>query len=423
MPTGQRLAQEIVAGIKSLLLHKLRSVLTLLGLVFGVGSVIAMLAVGEGASDLALEQIRKLGSQNILVHSIKPTEESGDQASYIRMSIYGLTYDDHLRIRDTIPGVRRTAPVKLLRQEGQLGDRTLDLRLVGATPDWFDLVRRSVVAGRVLNQLDMERQSDVVVLTEHGARRLLATRAMIGQPIRIGGIFFEVVGIIRSENLEGASVQAPDRDIDAYIPMVVARNRFGDIYTHRSAGAQIREKVELHQIIVEANSNERVQPVADAIEYLLGRFHHHQDFRMDVPLALLRQAQATKRTFNIVLGSIAGISLLVGGIGIMNIMLATVTERTREIGIRRALGARRHQIIRQFLIETVVLSTTGGLFGIVVGLSIPRFITRLAGMPTVVTPGSVLLSLAISVAIGVIFGLYPAARAARLDPIIALRHE
>jgi putative ABC transport system permease protein len=181
--------------------------------------------------------------------------------------------------------------------------------------------------------------------------------------------------------------------------------------------------VELHQIIVEANSTEDVERTATAVEFGLKRFHQTEDYRMNVPLALLRQAEATKRTFSIVLGSIAGISLLVGGIGIMNIMLATVTERTREIGIRRAVGARRRQIIRQFLIETVVLSTAGGLTGILLGVLVPQVITRIADMPTRVTPESLFFSLFISVTIGIVFGLYPAARAAQLDPIVALRHE
>jgi len=419
---GPRYLQEIKLGIKSLLQHKLRSVLTLLGLVFGVGSVIAMLAVGEGASAQALEQIRMLGSNNILVDSMKPVEEEGGQAQQARISIYGLTREDHRRIEETIPGARRVVPVKLVRKQGQLGARTLDLRVVGTTAVWFELVQRDLIAGRVLGGVDQERLSEIVVLTEHGARRLLATQRSIGQPIRIGGVFFTVVGIVKNEDAQVGAVQVPDSSVDAYIPLTVARSRFGDIYTQRSAGAEINEMVELHQIIIEAESIEQVAPTAAAVDYVLERFHNQRDFRMSVPLALLRQAEATKRTFNIVLGSIAGISLLVGGIGIMNIMLATVTERTREIGVRRAIGARRQQIIRQFLIETVVLSTTGGLIGILVGVVIPQVITFAADMPTRITPISLVLSLGISVGIGIVFGIYPAARAAKLDPIIALRH-
>jgi putative ABC transport system permease protein len=218
-------------------------------------------------------------------------------------------------------------------------------------------------------------------------------------------------------------VQLPDSEVDAYIPLSVARGRFGDMTIRFTTGSRTREFVELHQIILEASSSERVEPTAAAVEQVLRRFHDRRDYQVSVPLALLRQAEQTKRTFNIVLGSIAGISLLVGGIGIMNIMLASVTERTREIGIRRAIGAKRKQIIRQFLIEAVVLSSSGGVIGLLIGLLIPTIVTRLAEMPTIVTPLSLVLSLGISMAVGIVFGLYPAARAARLDPINALRHE
>jgi putative ABC transport system permease protein len=198
---------------------------------------------------------------------------------------------------------------------------------------------------------------------------------------------------------------------------------FGQSSYTRKAGAHILEKVELHNIIVEVDSMEHVQKTATAIEAMLKRFHKRQEYEMSVPLALLRQAEASKRTFNIVLDSIAGISLLVGDIGIVNIMLASVTERTREIGTRRAIGAKRSQIIMQFLIETVVLSGLGGLIGIVIGVLIPAAITKATGMPTIVPFYSIVLSLGISTTIGIVFGIYPAMRAANLDPIEALRHE
>jgi len=415
--------REIQQGILNLLLHKLRSFLTMLGVVFGVGSVVAMLAVGEGASHDALERIRKLGSSNIIVQSIKPVENSSSSNLPVRISVYGLTYGDFDRVAETLPDIRRAVPVKLLRKEGQLEDRTMDLRLVGTTPDWFDLVRRPLIAGRTMNQIDLDTHASVVVLTEQGARRLLATQETIGQSLRLGGVFFEVVGIIQSEVSQGGSVQTPDSEIDAYIPLSVARGRFGDLSTIFAAGSRIRESVELHQIIVEAESTDSVENAAAGVEHMLKRFHDREDYRMSIPLALLQEAEATKRTFSIVLGSIAGISLLVGGIGIMNIMLASVTERTREIGIRRAIGAKRKQIIRQFLMETVVLSSLGGFVGMMLGLLIPMLITHFAGMPTIVTPISLLLSLGISMGIGIVFGLYPAARAAALDPIVALRHE
>ena len=419
-----RILRNIRLGIKTLLLHKLRSLLTMLGVVFGVGSVVAMLAVGEGASKEALEQIRKLGSTNIIITSIKPAEEeSSATRSPFSMLVYGLLYEDERRARQAFDAIERTVPVKTVRQEGRFGERTLDLRVMGTTANWFDLVQRRLIAGRTLTVRDGERRAGVVVLTEYGARRLLATEQTIGESLRIGGAYYEVVGIVQSKSGQGGAIQTPDQDIDAYIPIEVARERYGDYVTEISAGSLSRESVELHQLIVQVDGIENVEIIAAGLERMLKGYHPKSDYRISVPLALLRQAEATKRTFNVVLGSIAGISLLVGGIGIMNIMLASVTERTREIGIRRAIGAKRRQIIGHFLIETVVLSTAGGLIGVMIGVSIPWVITRLAGMPTVVTAYSLVLAVGISMSVGIVFGLYPARHAANLDPIEALRHE
>ena len=418
-----RFIRNIWLGIENLLLHKLRSFLTMLGVVFGVGSVVAMLAVGEGASKEALRQIQKLGSNNIIINSIKSLEEESTSTQHSHMSIYGLTYLDHERISESIKDIRQIAPAKLIRKESRLGSNTLDLRIVGTTQEWFELVPRQILAGRVFNEAEVSDFSAVAVLTEYGARRLLATRNTIGQTIKIGGDYFEVVGIIKSESGQAGNIQIPDQEIDAYIPLSTVRQYYGDVFTKVTSGSMSRELVELHQIIVQVNETEDVESVAAGIERMLQSFHKKKDYEVSVPLALLKQAEATKRTFNIVLGSIASISLLVGGIGIMNIMLASVTERTREIGIRRAIGAKRRQIIIQFLIETVVLSTLGGMVGLAVGIAIPCIITYFAKMPTVITAQSILLPLFISIGVGIIFGLYPAASAAKVDPIIALRHE
>ena len=409
-------------GIKNLMLHKLRSLLTVLGVVFGVGSVIAMLAVGEGASMEAMDQIRKLGSNNIILAARKPIEDEQANTSRSFMSVYGLLYDDDARIRQTLPSVVKTVPAKVVQKEARLGERALDLRVVGTTPDWFELVDRVMLAGRPLGWLDVRSGAAVCLLTEHGARRLLATEHVVGQSLVIGGNAFEVIGVVRTAGSAG-TIQTPDQDIDAYIPLDVARDLYGDISVRRASGSREMDMVELHMILVQVSSTEMVEATAQALRTMLQRFHKKTDYDIKVPLALLKQAEATKRTFNVVLGSIAGISLLVGGIGIMNIMLASVTERTREIGIRRAIGAKRRQIIGQFLIETTVLSVVGGLIGIGFGLVVPWLITRFAGMPTVVPAYGVVLSLCISAAIGIVFGLYPAVRAAGLDPIEALRHE
>ncbi len=418
-----RVTRNIQLGVKNLWRHRMRSMLTMLGVVFGVASVVAMLAVGEGASAQALDQIRRLGSNNILLSAMKPQEDEAAGQRRSRMSIYGLTYDDDVRLRETLPGVLRTVPVKLARKEGRLGGRTLQLRVVGTTPDWFALVRRRIIAGRALAEADIRSYSSVCVLTEHGARRLLATRGSLGESLKLGSDYFEVVGIVSSESGTGGGIQTPDQQVDVYVPINVFRQCFGEIVVQRSTGSSTRERVELHQVIIEVKSLEQVEETAKAVQRMLSRFHKKKDYRISVPLALLRQAEETKRTFNIVLGSIAGISLLVGGIGIMNIMLASVTERTREIGIRRAVGAKRRQIVLQFLVETLVLSVLGGVLGIGLGIAVPWLIEHFAGMPTRVTPWSVMLAVGISGAVGVLFGLYPAVRAAKVDPIVALRHE
>ena len=418
-----KIVRNILLGVENLLLHKLRTFLTMLGVVFGVGSVVAMLSVGEGASKEAMDQIRKIGSNNIIINSIKSVEEASSSAMHSHLGIYGLTYNDQIRIEETFNRIEQTVPVKLVRKTCRLGERGLELRVVGTTPAWFELLERDIIAGRVLTRADLDNCAGVTVLTEFGARKLLAAENTIGRTLRMGSDYFEIIGIVKSEGGMAGNIQMPDEQIDAYIPMNVAKERFGDISTTRTSGGDTRELVELHQLIVEVGSIDDVESVASGIKAMLARFHKKEDYRVSVPLALLRQAEATKRTFNIVLGSIAAISLLVGGIGIMNIMLASVTERTREIGIRRAIGAKRKQIIVQFLIETVVLSTAGGFIGIGVGMFIPWLITQFAGMPTIVTLKSIILSVGISITIGIIFGLYPAVRAANVDPIVALRHE
>jgi putative ABC transport system permease protein len=423
---NKELIRDISLGIQNLLLHKLRSFLTMLGVVFGVGSVVAMLSVGEGASKAALDNIKKVGSNNLIITSMKSVEEENiTNRSESFMSVYGLKYTDYERLKAIFSTIRTTVPVKLVNKSGTLGQRTMDLRVVGTTPEWFKLVKRAVVAGRVLVEKDSQDRARSLVLTEYGARRLLAARNTIGQDIKVAGTSFRVVGIVKSSesNATSSGIQMPDQEVDAYIPIEVARFYFGDISIREAAGSEERKNVELEQIIVEVDDMKHVESTAKGIETMLQKFHKKKDYSISIPLALLRQAEATKRTFNIVLGSIACISLLVGGIGIMNIMLASVTERTREIGIRRAIGAKRKQIITQFLIETVVLSTIGGIVGLFIGIFIPMLITLMAGMQTVITLVSIILPLFISVGIGIFFGLYPALRAAEVDPIIALRHE
>ncbi|MCA8941854.1 MAG: ABC transporter permease [Planctomycetes bacterium] len=421
-------------GIKSLALHKLRSALTTLGILFGVSSVVAMLAVGEGASAEALERIKAMGSTNILVRSQKPptTEASSSQSSWAAV-VYGLEYTDAQRMRETLPcaelvvGVRHHDAASL-----RVGSHWMNTTIIGTTPDYLRIVNMQVEEGRWLTQVDDDRVRNVIVLGANAAQALFPLEDPLGQSVEVSAGSSEsdrytVVGVLEYLGRQSGSV-GPSLDSCAFIPMKTSRRRFGDTREQRSAGSRSREHVELNEIKLKLTSIEDVEPTAAVLRTMLEIERNEDlnaegDVQIEVPLELLREAEASKRIFNIVLGSIAVISLLVGGIGIMNVMLATVTERTREIGIRRALGAKRRHIVSQFLVETVVLSAIGGITGVGLGLVIPELIEALGQQRTIVRLDHVLLAFGISAAVGVAFGLYPAWRAAAMDPVEALRHE
>jgi len=345
---------------------------------------------------------------------------------------------------ENIPNISRAIPMRELRFELRLGDRTADAKLVGCVEDYLALNRLEMARGRWLSSRD--RGKKVVVLASDTARRLFPFENPIGRTIWVGAEFYTVIGQTRDRTASaaiGGSLDSRDYNLDAYIPLKTLRQRVGDLVMKRVGGGQgfnfIGEDVELSQITVEVKNIEEVDETAQIIETLLKKYHEKEDYAVVVPRELLRQAERTRTMFNVLLVVIAGISLLVGGIGIMNIMLATVTERTREIGIRRALGATRTDIISQFLIETVVLTASGGLLGVLFGLSVGPIFETLKravltfspeSLPPIVqtlepriAPWSVVLSLAISLGVGVLFGVYPARKAAFLDPIEALRHE
>ena len=419
------LARTIRLGVGSLLLHKLRSALTTLGVLFGVSSVIAMLAIGEGASSEAQEQIRRLGSQNVILRSVKPPDEPSSGKETTRVSSYGLTDADLARVRDTFPAVRRAVPVRQLQQEVRLGSRALNPRVLATLPAYLAVTGRPVDEGRFFTEQDDRNVSNVCVLGYEVARYLSPFESALGKNIKIGEDYFACVGVLLPRVPLGSDQPKPGADVtgEVFLPLQTGRKWFGDMQVKIRSGSRDMEEVQLHEIIVDVDSTEHVPLVADAARDMLGGQHKQRDYEVIVPLELLLQAERTKRIFSIVLGSIAGISLLVGGIGIMNVMLATVTERTREIGIRRALGAKRRHIVAQFLVETVVLSVGGGILGILLGLSIPIAVEHFAKMRTIVTPTAPLIAFAISAATGIIFGLYPAWRAATMDPVEALRHE
>jgi len=433
-------------GMKSLFVHPLRSLLTVLGIFIGVASVVWLLAIGEGISRKAQEQIEGLGATNIIIRSIKPPEESIENAGGTRSIIpYGLTRDDFERLVETIPTINRALPIRETRYRfGYLG-RNIEGRLVGCTPEYAEVNNLEIDRGRFLSDTDNREKWNHGVLASGTAERLFPIENPIGRAIRIEESFYIVVGTTKERSPTagiGGSLAAQDFNNDVYIPIDTFWSRIGDFIFTRRSGSFQGERVELSQITLRVDEVKNVMETAELVKETLRRQHRGKDYGVTVPLELLEQARTTRMMFIIFMGLIAAISLVVGGIGIMNIMLATVTERTREIGIRRALGAKRSDIIRQFLIETISLSVVGGLTGILGGLTCrpvmealrsglervaPDMIGQLPEVIRTVTPvivpWSIPLAFGISVTIGVIFGIYPAMRAAAMDPIEALRHE
>jgi len=425
-----RLKRTVELGVKSIYSHGLRSLLTVLGMVFGVSSVIAMLAVGEGASFEAQEQLRQLGSNNIIVKSVKPAEiESGGRMKMGRpqAAIYGIKYSDLTTIEKTIPAVTNIVPGRVIRENVWHLSRKANSDILGTSIDYPKIRNFGVARGRFFTQTEVDEGANVCVLSNEVARFLFPVGDPIGSTVRISGNYYKVVGIMEEAGFSNlgqseasGSSSTPNR---LYIPITAAKNRFGETLIRQTSGGMESETVELHEATIQVASQKSVIQAGKIVEEILERRHKKDDFEVEVPLALLRQAEASARMFNIVLGAIAGISLLVGGIGIMNIMLASVTERTREIGIRRALGAKKNDIILQFLVETIILSGAGGALGVVLGIAVPYGITMFSDMRTIVTFWAPVLAFSISGLVGVIFGIYPAMRAAEMDPVEALRHE
>ncbi|HET6163945.1 MAG TPA: ABC transporter permease [Planctomycetota bacterium] len=412
-------------GLRGVARHGLRSLLTCLGVLFGVASVIAMLSIGEGLSHDVQSRIQALGSNNILVRSQKPPESTSASAERSRLSVYGITYEDAKRIKNTLPNAEVVVPARAIYVDARFGDRRADARVMGTVP-WFGTTNRFYLNdGRFLTDLDVEARKPVCVLGATVAETLFPLSEPVGQLIKLGPQTFRVVGVMEPRTVLTGDQQGTLEDLssDVYAPITTVRQFWGEVVVKVSSGSRDMERVELHQLQVRVAELGLVEPTAAVLKEMLEHAHAKRDYEVVVPLSLLREAERQKRIFNLVLGSIAFISLLVGGIGILNVMLATVTERTREIGVRRALGAKRRHIVAQFLVETIVLAGSGGVLGIGLGVAIPFVIEHYSNFKTIITTSSLVLSFGISVAIGVVFGLYPAWRAATMDPVEALRHD
>ncbi len=438
---NSKFLRSLQLGLKSLMLQRMRAGLAGLGIFIGTTTVIWLVAMGEGVSYHAQQQILELGAKNIIVRTVEPIADSDVSAANRRVKRYGLLRDDYERIVTNIPTVRTTVPMREVRFELRVEDRKADAKLVGCVEEYLQLNRLEIARGRWMRPSD--RGTKVVVLAHETAKRLFPFEDPIGKTIWVGSEFYSVIGQTKPRTASaaiGGSLDARDYNLDAYIPLQTLRRRIGDLVLRRAASGQFEgEIVELSQITVSVDTIEEVDETSQIIETLLKKYHDKEDYAVVIPKELLRQAERTRTMFNVLLVVIAGISLLVGGIGIMNIMLATVTERTREIGIRRAIGAKRRDIVQQFLCETLVLTGIGGMLGVVFGLMCGPLFRLLRSVITIaspdllppivynleprIAPWSIALSVFISLGVGLIFGVYPARKAAMMNPIEALRHE
>jgi putative ABC transport system permease protein len=408
-------SESLRTGIKSILVHKLRSLLTTLGVIFGVAAVVSMLSIGEGAKRTAIEQIKLLGTNNIRINHVKLTGEQAEEAE--KKSSEGLTYRDGQLISANIPNVKGVTPLRFVEVEVMLGSKESTGRVIGTNEAYVWVTNFHPSEGRFISPLDVLQAKRVCVIGSDIRSELFGYRNPIGRRIRIGNTWFTVVGVMESKTVkEGKASVIKLRNInkDIYIPITAALKRF----TNDDRPNFVEE------IAIQVTNEDLVVPISETVKRLLNRTHNGvNDYEIIIPSELLAQSQKTQRVFNIVMGSIAAISLLVGGIGIMNIMLASVTERTKEIGTRRALGATERHILRQFLNETVLISATGGVIGIILGAVMAKGINLYAGWDTVISLQSVAVSFGISALVGIVFGLYPARKAAKMNPIAALRFE
>jgi putative ABC transport system permease protein len=451
----QRTLFNFFLAIEGVLSNKLRAVLTALGIIFGVGAVIAMLAIGTGAKQSILEQMKLIGTNNIVVKSVvlkegEGGEETANQAQNNnnnnnqnkegkRPWSPGLTLQDARSIETVLPNVDRLSPEVVLPTNLVQAGKTQKAKCVGVTNAFFELNNLALASGNFFHQKHLEGGKPVCVIGNAVRTKFFPETDPLGQWIKCGTAWMKIIGVLEKrsaskESLENLGIR--DYNSDVYVPVSTALLRFenrarvsaADIKSNDwdddSQGNGEKNYHQLDKLVVRVKDAAHLRVTAEVIAKVLKRRHKNLlDFEVEVPELLLEQQQKTQDTFNFVLAVIAGISLLVGGIGIMNIMLASVLERIKEIGVRRSLGAKQSDIVLQFLFEAVFISMMGGVVGVFLGIFSAKAIASSAGIPTVVSGWSVALSFGVAATVGLVFGLFPAQRAAKEDPIKALRVE
>lgn len=414
----QQWLPDLQLGLQNLLLHRLRSLLTMLGMIFGVAAVVSMLSIGAGARQKVMALIEQMGVHNLIVEAKETTERQAHQK--IRKISPGLTFADYRVIRDDVGDVIAGTPRKRVVPSKTIPKSQQDPPTIyGVDPVYVKIAGLHVLEGRFFSDDEESHAAPVCVLGAAARSSMFGSADPVGQYVKANETWFRVIGVASpqlSSQTEIAGLPTQDLNNIMYVPLNSAILRMEDTYS------SVRDEID--GIYLNIRDGSDMSSVAQVVRAILDSSHHSAgDFSVIVPAELLAEQRKTERLFSAVMVAIASISLLVGGIGIMNIMLASILERTREIGVRRAVGARQADIIRQFVVEAILISFVGGSFGIVFGMVMSRAIAWLAGWSTIVTVTSILLAFIVSITVGLVFGIYPAVKAARLDPVEAIRYE
>lgn len=450
-----RALANLYIAIDAVIANRVRSLLTALGIIFGVAAVIAMLAIGNGAQQEILNQIKLVGVNNIVVKPIieQKEEKLNEQASGKKEKKKfspGLTIRDVNSIKSTIPGLAKVSPEIILNTNIIRNGIRRSAKLVGVEPAYFEIYDFQISEGQMFNQEQLKVGSPVCIIGSALKSRFFPTENPIGKSIKVGPHWLTIIGVIKERLVSQNSISKlgiRDFNMDVYAPLqsVLVRYENRDLITGealrlaamRSRGMVFisssndsedeQDKKNYHQLdrlVIQVEETNKMQSTAEILTRLLSRKHFEVvDFEIEIPELLLKQQQRTNDIFNYVLGAIAGISLLVGGIGIMNIMLASVLERIKEIGLRLAIGAQKKDIVQQFLFEAIMISVSGGLIGVILGVTMAFIVSSVADIPTIVSFTSIMLSFGVAATVGLIFGIAPARKAASQDPISSLRYE